>query len=82
MPGNIGVQPLQFLAKLRDIFISCALGCGDLGFQRRSLRSLALLERVPPVEGDAAHDQCHHNQQHQEFSHGSKCAFAFGGFPL
>jgi hypothetical protein len=82
MPGDIGVQPLQFLAKLCDIFVSCALGCGELGFQRRSLRSLTLLDRIPPVKGDTAHDQCHHNQQHQEFSHGSQCAFASCGFPL
>ena len=49
MPADIGVQPLQFLAKLRDIFVSCPLGCGDLGFQCRSLGGLALLDRIPPV---------------------------------
>ena len=82
MPSNIGVQPLQFLAKLRDILISCALGCGELGFQCRSLRGLALLDGMPPVKGNTTHDQCRHDQQHQEFRHGSQCACAFRGFPL
>ena len=82
MPGDIGVQPLQFLAELRDILVSCPLGGGELGLQCRLLRGLALLDRIPPVEGDTAHDQCHHDQQHEEFSHGSQCAFASCGFPL
>ena len=36
MPGDIGVQPLQFLAKLGDILVGCPLGGGELGFQCRS----------------------------------------------
>jgi hypothetical protein len=41
-----------------------------------------LLDGMPPVKCNAAHDQCRDNQQHQEFRHGSQCACASRGFPL
>jgi hypothetical protein len=82
MPSNIGVQPLQFLAELRNILIRCALGRGELSLQCRPLIGLALLDGMPPVKGNTAHDQCRHNEQHQEFRHGSQCACAYCGFPL
>ena len=81
MPGNVGVQPLQFLAKLRDILISCALGRGELGLQCCLFRGMSLLDGMPPVEGNPAHDQCCHNEQREEF-HGSQCARGNCGFPL
>jgi hypothetical protein len=62
VPGNIGVQPLQFLTKLCDILIGCALGRGKLSLQCRALLGLALSNGMPPVEGNAANDQYHHNQ--------------------
>ena len=62
MPGNVGIQPLQFLAELRDVLIGGALGGRELGLQCSLLRGVPLLDGVPPVKGYAAQDQCHHDQ--------------------
>lgn len=62
MSGNIGVEPLQLLAKLRDIFISCSLGRGQLCLQCSLLRRLPLLNGMPSVERSATDDNCHDNQ--------------------
>jgi hypothetical protein len=62
MSGNIGIEPLQFLAKLRDILIGCALRRGELSLQCCLLRRLPLLDGMPAVEGYTADDECHDNQ--------------------
>jgi hypothetical protein len=45
------------------------------------LCGMALLDGMPPIEGNTAHDQCCYDKQQEEF-HGSQCARGNCGFPL